>query len=138
MHRAKKSDPLRESSDALLGALTADANPELQTLKARYREEFREAFYGAIQKLASDQLAVIRLHYVEGLNIDRIGERLGVNRATVARWRTAAQQAIFDQTRRELRRKLQISDSEFKSLLLLVRSQLDVGLSRFLRADKEE
>lgn len=135
MHRSTKSDPLRESSDAVLGALTAGADPEVQYLKARYREEFREAFYASIKSLPEEQLQVIRLHYVDGLNIDRIGERLGVNRSTVARWRSAAQQALFDETRRQLSQRLKISDTEFASIVQLVRSQLDVGLANFLRND---
>jgi RNA polymerase sigma-70 factor (ECF subfamily) len=135
MHRHRKTDALRESSDAVMGALTAEGNPEVQYLKARYREEFREAFYASIQTLPSEQIEVIRLHYVDGLNIDRIGQRLGVNRATVARWRTAAQQTLFELTRKQLRQHLKISDTEFVSIVQLLRSQLDVGLARFLRGD---
>ena len=137
LHRGRRNDPLHEANEAAVQALASGPDPELSYLKGRYRMEFQEAVRAALQALPSEQQDVIRLHYAEGLNLERIGQRLGVSRATVARWRTAAQQAILDDTRRQLRQRLRLSDSEFGSLARLVRSQLEVSLSHLSRPDKD-
>lgn len=137
LHRGRKIDLLRDPSEAAVSALTSDQDVELGYLKGRYRQEFKEACQAAFACLPPEQRDVLRMHYVEGFNIDRIGEQLGVNRATVARWRTAAQRAVLGETRRQLRHRLRLSDSEFGSLARLVRSQLDVSLARFLRPDPD-
>lgn len=132
LQRGRKLDVLRAPGDAALSALASEQDPELGYLKGRYRNEFKEACQAAFSSLSPEQRDVIRMHYLEGLNIDRIGVRLGVNRATVARWRTAAQRAILDETKRQLRHRLRLSDSEFGSLARLVRSQLEVNLAAVL------
>lgn len=137
LHRSRRSDPLGNPDAAAAQALTSDPDPELGYLKGKYQVEFKEAIQAAIQSLPKEQLDVIRLHYGEGLNIDRIGQQLGVSRATVARWRTAARQAILNQTRRYLRQRLRMSDSDFGSLARLMRSQLDLSLNRVLGTDKD-
>ena len=137
VHRSRRSDPLGDPNEAAVLALTSGHDPELSYLKDRYGLEFKEAIQTALAALPSEQRDVIRLHYAEGLNIDRIGVQLGVSRATVARWRTAARQAILTATRRQMRQRLRLSDSEFGSLAQILRSQLDVSLVRFLRSDKD-
>lgn len=132
LHRGRDNASLQTSSEAALGALISDPDPELSYLKDRYRQDFKEACQAAFASLPPEQRDVVRMHYVEGLNIDRIGVQLGVNRATVARWRIAARQSIFDETKRQLRSRLRLSDSEFGSLARLIRSQLDVSLAKVL------
>jgi RNA polymerase sigma-70 factor (ECF subfamily) len=133
MNRARRSDPLRDSDEDAVLALASGQDPELSHLKVKYQPVFKEAIQAAIASLSFEQREVMRLHYLDGLNIDRIGERLGVNRATVARWRTAAKQAIFEEIQRQLRKRLGLSDSEFGSLVQLLRSQIEISLVRLFR-----
>lgn len=43
----------------------------------------RAALYGAIARLTPDHRAVVALHYLEGLTVDQIADRLGVRAGTV-------------------------------------------------------
>ena len=110
--------------------LPADA--ELDYIKNRYQAEFKQAVEGAIATLGAEQLRVLRLHYHDGLSIDRIGALLGVHRATAARWIRAASDAVRDETRRLLHARLGLSAAELDSLAGLVQSQLHLSLGRLL------
>lgn len=103
-------------------------DPELDYLKLRYRGVFEEALRTALATLPDRDALFLELHYVDGLNIDRIGALYGMHRSTVARWRTAVRRRILAATRQHLRRSLSLTDSEFDSLAVLVRSQLAVSL----------
>ena len=107
-------------------------DPELDLIKSRYREEFREAFHGALSGLTSQERNVLRLHVLDGLNIDQIGAIYRVHRATVARWIARSRESLLVETRRRLREKLKLQSGEFESLMGLVQSQLDISLHRFL------
>ncbi|HEX9105397.1 MAG TPA: sigma factor-like helix-turn-helix DNA-binding protein, partial [Polyangia bacterium] len=69
-----------------LAAAAASSSPELDYLKQRYRPQFEAAFQDALRALDSEQRNVLRLHVLEGLNIEQIGALFKVHRSTVARW----------------------------------------------------
>jgi RNA polymerase sigma-70 factor (ECF subfamily) len=108
-------------------------SPELEYLKERYRPQFKAAFQGALGDLDGEQRTVLRLHIVEGLNIDEIGALLRVHRSTIARWIAAARVTILDEARRRLQRELGLNAAEFDSLAGVVRSQLSLSLAKILR-----
>ena len=70
-----------------------ESSPELDYVKERYAPQFKAAFQDALRALDSEQRNVLRLHVVEGLNIDEIGALFRVHRSTVARWIAGARQA---------------------------------------------
>ena len=107
-------------------------SPELDYLKERYRPQFKAAFQSALRGLDSEQRNVLRLHVVEGLNIDEIGALFKVHRSTVARWIAAARQQVLAGARAELRANLGLSAGEFDSLAGVVRSQLDLSVAGIL------
>jgi RNA polymerase sigma-70 factor (ECF subfamily) len=109
-----------------------EASPELDYLKERYRPQFKAAFQSALRGLDSEQRNVLRLHVVEGLNIDEIGALFKVHRSTVARWIAAARQQVLAGARAELRANLGLSAGEFDSLAGVVRSQLDLSVAKIL------
>ena len=43
----------------------------------------RAALYGALARLTPDHRAVVALHYLEGLTVDQVADRLGVRAGTV-------------------------------------------------------
>jgi len=108
-------------------------DPEIDYLKSRYKDEFREAFQATLADLSSDERNVLKLHYIDGLNIDEIGTAYRVHRSTVARWLAHSREKIMDETRKRLTERLKIQSSEVDSLLGLVRSQLDVSIYKFLK-----
>ena len=120
-------DDEREPQDA--GA----ADPELDYLKFRYRSVYEEALRNALASLPDRDALLLKLHYLDGLSIDRIGALYGIHRSTVARWRSNIRRRILASTREQLQRQLSLTESEFDSLLGLVRSQLVLSLRSALR-----
>jgi RNA polymerase sigma-70 factor (ECF subfamily) len=108
-------------------------DPELDYLKTRYKEEFKEAFQATLAELTSDERSVLKMHYIDGLNIDEIGTAYRVHRSTVARWLSHSREKIMDETKKRLTERLKIQGSEVDSLIGLVRSQLDVSIYKFLK-----
>jgi RNA polymerase sigma-70 factor, ECF subfamily len=113
----------------------AGDSPETDYLKERYRPQFKTAFQEALRGLDSEQRNVLRLHVVEGLNIDEIGALFKVHRSTVARWIAAARQQVLAEARRRLRAELGLTAGEFDSLAGAVRSQLDLSVAKILKND---
>jgi RNA polymerase sigma-70 factor (ECF subfamily) len=112
-------------------------SPELEYLKERYRPQFKAAFQRALANLDGEQRTVLRLHVVEGLNIDEIGAILRVHRSTIARWIAAARVTILAEARRQLQRELGLDAAEFDSLAGVVRSQLSLSIAKILRRPDE-
>ena len=108
-------------------------SPELEYLKERYRPQFKAAFQDALRNLEGEQRTVLRMHVVEGLNIDEIGALFRVHRSTIARWIATARVTILDDARRALQRELGLDAAEFDSLAGVVRSQLSLSLADVLR-----
>jgi RNA polymerase sigma-70 factor (ECF subfamily) len=132
---------LRRNKDEQIGGSHDDdglkripisSDAELDYLKNRYQTEFKRAVEDAIATLDTEQLRVLRLHYHDGLSIDRIGALLGVHRATAARWIRATSDAVRDETRRLLHARLGLSAAELDSLAGLMQSQLHLSLGRLL------
>ncbi len=108
-------------------------DPELDYLRLRYRRVYEEALQSALASLPDRDALLLKLYYVDGLNIDRIGVLFGVHRATVARWRTEICRRLLASVREQLQRRVTLTDSEFNSLLALVRSQLAVSIDMALQ-----
>jgi len=124
----KHHTPLGDDDQAL--AVTED--PELTYLRNRYQSEFKEAFAAALAQLGSEQRNLLRLHLIDGMNIDKLAVMFQIHRATAARWLHSAREAVFTQTRRLLQQRLRLSPAEFDSLVRVLRSQLDLSVTRLL------
>ena len=112
---------------------SAAPDPEVDYLKSKYKEEFRDAFQATLVELSNDERNVLKLHYIDGLNIDEIGTAYRVHRATVARWLAHSREKILEETKKRLEQRLKLQSSEVESLIGLVRSQLDVSIHKFLK-----
>jgi RNA polymerase sigma-70 factor, ECF subfamily len=108
-------------------------DPELNYLKLRYGHVYEEALRAALGSLPDRDALLLKLHYVDRLNIDRIGALFGVDRSTIARWRTRIHGSLLASMREHLERHLSLTSSQFDSLLALVRSQLAVSIRSELR-----
>ena len=118
----RREAPARE--DPLFGK----GDPELDYLKLRYRSACEEAFRGALATLTSREKLYLRLHYVEGLSLERMASLYRVHRATIARRLADHREKLHAETRARLQAALKVRDSELESLLGLVRSQLAFSL----------
>lgn len=130
----RREQPMTSSQVAALAPPVDD--PALKYLKAQFADEFEAALARACAALTDRDRTILRLRFVDDLNIDQIGGLYGVHRATVARWIARIRDELFAATRNDLVGRLKLSDSDFESLLRLARSQLDLSLSAVLHTDR--
>jgi RNA polymerase sigma-70 factor (ECF subfamily) len=122
----------RETSEVPDTLAVADT-PELAVMKRRYAGDFAAAVATAFARLSDKERTLLQLNIVEKLGIDDLAELYKIGRSTAARWLASARTTLVDESRRELRSSLGLTDSEYDSLAVLVRSQLDVSVLKLLR-----
>lgn len=127
--RAKREVELSEQ-------LAAHApNPESFLTQAHYGPAFQVAIKRAVAALSPRERNVLRMHVTGGCGIDEIGRAYNKHRATAARWLDAARVRIYDSVRAELcTPRSKLTESEFKSLAHLLKSQLELHLSEVIEA----
>jgi RNA polymerase sigma-70 factor (ECF subfamily) len=124
----RREEPEPATELAWDGAL----DPELEYLKQRYAPELQAALEAALEGLEDRERTLLRLHLGERLSIDVIGSMYGVNRATAARWLSAARSQVLERTRAELSARLALSESECNSLVALAYSRIELSWLKHL------
>ncbi len=119
--------------EELAGLPAAVGDPELEMLRARYRDQVKRAFAAAFAELPERERNVLRQYHIDGLTIDQLAALYQVNRATTARWVAAARQAVVARTRDQLVGQYGIAPAEVDSIIRLVRSQIDVSVRETVR-----
>lgn len=128
--------PSRETGDDALADLPESATgPEIGIVKHQYREQFAVAFKAALQALEPAQRNLLRLHYLHGVGIDKLGGLLDVHRSSAARRITKARHELLAHTRRRLQAELAIGRPELRQLMDMIASRLDLSLERYLGED---
>jgi len=125
----RRDDARRAAREAEAGApaaLTA-VDPELALIKRRYGEAFRTALRDAFAALSEEERNVLRLHFVDGLNLEGIAQVLGLSRATVGRRMLSGRTRALEETLRLLGERIEASPTELVSILGVVRSKLDLS-----------
>jgi RNA polymerase sigma-70 factor (ECF subfamily) len=122
----------RAAPDELFASLPdAGADPEMDHLRQRYQNEFRQALASAVASLDPKDRNLLRYAFAHGLSIDEIGALYGVHRATAARWLAQARDGLARGVRSDLMARLSVDRAEIESIMRMVRSQLDITLSRY-------
>ena len=134
--RTSWAQPAEPGSLAEVAA--AQIDPELALIKARYRPAFKAAFANAVCSLSSRERNVLRLHLIEGLVAEQIGQVYGVHRVSVARWLGQLRGRLLDETRKQLHASLSLSSQELDELYGLLDSQLTLSISRLLKTSADE
>jgi RNA polymerase sigma-70 factor, ECF subfamily len=136
--RKGKKELLTEDERVFEAVSTPEDDPELQYMKARYSNEFREAFKEALESLSDREKSLLRHHFCDELNIDQIGAIYRVHRVTAFRWLQKGRETLVARTQRLLKQRLKTSDAEFESIVRLIRSQVDVSIRRLLLESKPD
>jgi RNA polymerase sigma-70 factor (ECF subfamily) len=118
--------------DALDALSSARMDPELAIVRNRYVASSRRALERTLAALDAKDKAILRMYFVEGLNIDVIGEICFVHRATVARWLARIRKHVFSSVSKRLQMDLSVSASECRGILDVVRDGLEFDLDRVL------
>jgi RNA polymerase sigma-70 factor (ECF subfamily) len=117
---------------------SATADPELAYLKRRYGAAFNEALEASLGQLHPMESSILKLHYLDRLDLDQLAVMQCVHRSTVARRIARAREKVLNETRRLLSTRFMLDTSEFESLLGLVRSQLDICIPRAFRSARSK
>jgi RNA polymerase sigma-70 factor, ECF subfamily len=104
------------------------AGPDLALLKARYKEEFETSIRAAWVGLPETERSLLLLHLANKVTLPQLATMHGVSRATITRKLAAAREALVEATRRDLIARLEVSPSEYDSLMALLQSQLEVSI----------
>jgi RNA polymerase sigma-70 factor, ECF subfamily len=120
------------AADSALSAIFARQAESDFLVDADLRPRLRAALEQALRQLSARDRAILRLHFLDGLNIDAVGLVFGVHRATVARWLVRIRAGVFRAVRDQLALELRPSSSEMRSLMRLIRDDLQVSLGRVL------
>jgi RNA polymerase sigma-70 factor, ECF subfamily len=132
MRAGRRRPEVPIGDEPLVDEGAAQLDPELAYIKRRYRQEFRQAFAQALDRLSVRQRNLLRHHFVHRLRLDEIAGIHRVHRATVARWIAEARKQLLDQTREALEAQLRVDHREFQSIVRLVQGELDLTVSRLL------
>lgn len=119
-----------------LAAVSASPDPEAAVVRARHGRELAEVFRESVRALPPDERTLLRLHYLDGLEIEAIGKILGVHRSTASRWLAKTRDGVLKDTRRRLRERLRASASEVESVLRLAHDDLEISLHRALAGSR--
>jgi RNA polymerase sigma-70 factor (ECF subfamily) len=132
LHEATNRHARDLGTDAAINALVAsEASPELMAARSQHHELFTRELQRCFRELDEQQKTLLRMHYLHDMGIDEMSTILRVHRATVARWLVAVRKRIFDQICGSLQIEID-SGTAVRSLIRLVRSELDISLGRAL------
>jgi RNA polymerase sigma-70 factor (ECF subfamily) len=109
-------------------------HPEMAFMKDRYRGDFEGALKESLARLPERQRTLLRLHLVNGVSVEKIGQMFAVSQPTASRWLAAARQTLLDDLKATLGNRLGASSQELASLAGMVASRLDLSLSMLLRS----
>jgi RNA polymerase sigma-70 factor (ECF subfamily) len=132
LHRTDQSIPRIEGAWLQTVAPRDDADVSALMMKAEYKRELELAIQELVARLSPRDRAILRLHVVEGVSIDKIAASYGVHRVTVARWVWTAGETLLDGLRGRFRAKFGIVPPEFDSIARMARSQLSIDLAGLL------
>ncbi|QSQ27724.1 sigma-70 family RNA polymerase sigma factor [Pyxidicoccus parkwayensis] len=129
--QAGRQELISDSPHAL-ERLLSGGNPEKDLLQAHSRQALTESLQAALAELTERERALLRLHHLHGLTMDRIATMYGEPRSSIARHVAQAREKLLKLTHRELASRLKLNGQELESLLGLVQSHLDLSLHRLM------
>jgi RNA polymerase sigma-70 factor (ECF subfamily) len=108
-------------------------HPEVAFLKDRYRIAFEDALEQALARVSERDRALLRLHVVSGLSVERVGKMFSVSQPTASRWLAQAREALLEDVKATLQAQFGAGSQELASLANLVASRIDLSLSQLLK-----
>jgi RNA polymerase sigma-70 factor (ECF subfamily) len=137
----RKGASVRETPDenalvAIEDFPATGTDPEMALIKSRYRHEFSQALREAFAALPSERY-LLRLYFIDGLPTTKLGPLFGKDQTTLSRWLKEARANVYEETKRRLQERLQLTTREFESLMEAIKSGFDVSLSQVLNGDDD-
>jgi RNA polymerase sigma-70 factor, ECF subfamily len=132
--KAPASVPL-DSAQFAAGVVAGAADLEL--IRRLHAEDFRGALAEALRGLAADERNLLRLSVLKDVGIDRLAVLFQAHRSTIARRLQRIRKKLLDDTRRGLGKRVGVRGAELDSLMRVVRSQLELSLSRLFSSPEQ-
>ena len=116
-----------------------DFGPEVQHLRATYREAFQEAMAAAVAALTPKDRNLLRRHLIEHMTLEEMAAPYGVHLATVARRLVVLREEIAVAVRQHLavRHGSRGGATSLESLAQAIRSEVYVSLAPLLGRSTE-
>ena len=126
----------REDAGARVAARAAaerdriSTDTELTYMKRRYWATFEACIGEALAALDDHSRMILRLYFVDGVSLERLGAVYGVAASTISRRLVKARARVSHGTRQRLSVRLHLTPDEAESLWNMMASQLDLSISR--------
>jgi RNA polymerase sigma-70 factor (ECF subfamily) len=108
----------------------AARDPEVSLLRRQYGARFNGAFARAMEGLSAKERTLLKLHVVDGMSLAKLGRIYHVHESTLSRRLADIRERVLV----GVRDALEISPSEVRSVMALLRSELDLHLTTQLGA----
>jgi RNA polymerase sigma-70 factor, ECF subfamily len=118
--------------DERVDAQAVPRDVELDLARRRDGGAFKEAVTDALASLEAEERTILRLRYVDGLTVEKIGVIYGVHASTIVRKLTASRERVGLRVRQALFARQKLQGEDIAALAAQVESQLDLSLSRIL------
>ncbi len=132
------SEHKQGDSEALEAMIVPEVGREVTIDAGTHREAFDSALRDALATLTPRDKTLLRLHFLDGMNIDALGVLFRVHRATVARWLVSIRGQVLERVRQRLSMDLGASASEARSLIRVFRSDVQLSIRRMLDDPRED
>ena len=92
-------------------AASGNTHPEMAFVKDRYRGDFEQALKDSLARLPERERTLLRLHIVNGVSVEKIGQMFAVSQPTASRWLAAARATLLDDIKATLGNRLGASSA---------------------------
>lgn len=127
-----------DGDEQIAGAIAHEECPGDAAIKAQQQAIFKSAFQTALSKLDDRSRSVLRMHLLHRMNISQIAELYDVHRATTARWLGQIRDDLGQETRKVLRKQLELDAAELDSLMKVAQSKIEISFDRLLETQAQE
>jgi RNA polymerase sigma-70 factor, ECF subfamily len=123
----------------IAGLAAVEPSPSGQTpidtalFREQYGSDFQRALQEALKRVPKENRAILRLHLVNNVSVEKIGKMLGVSQPTASRRLARARECVLRDMTRVLKERLKISSREIQSLAGLLGDRLDFSIARLLK-----
>ncbi len=130
LRASRGRDDASAEIEGLAGSLD---DPALKELAERSREAMKRGFEVAVAELSSRDRNILRLHFLDGVELNAIARLYAVHRVTASRWLSDIRVTLLDKVRDHVRRELALNESDLASVVRLAREDLAGSVERILR-----
>ena len=133
LHQAAARDTSLDEDLFSEGVSTAD--PEMAYLRQHYRGVVSQAMRESFQALPSEERAILRMHFLDGLSAAEVGSLFLVSGRTIQRRIADMRKQIMQSVRRRVGHEVGLNPSQLETLMRLVQSDWNLSVQRILGAD---